>query len=50
MELLDNGGAAVDTPLSIDELAKLCQMNTGSEPRAPLPLPVLLSHRPIFRG
>ncbi|HUR26441.1 MAG TPA: threonine--tRNA ligase [Candidatus Thermoplasmatota archaeon] len=49
-ELLSNGGAAADTPLTVAELAKLCQMNTGDEPRAPLPLPVLLSHRPIFRG
>jgi threonyl-tRNA synthetase len=49
-ELLSNGGAAPDTALTIGELAKLCQMNTGDEPRAPLPLPVLLSHRPIFRG
>jgi hypothetical protein len=36
--------------LSIGEVAELCQMNTGDEPKAPLPLPVLLSHRPIFRG
>ncbi|MFA5943151.1 MAG: hypothetical protein WC876_01655, partial [Candidatus Thermoplasmatota archaeon] len=49
-DLLENGGAAPDTALTIAELAKLCQMNTGDEPRAPLPLPVLLSHRPIFRG
>lgn len=49
-ELLENGGAAPDTALTIAEIAKLCQMNTGDEPRAPLPLPVLLSHRPIFRG
>lgn len=49
-ELLEAGGAAPDVALSIEEVAKLCQMNTGKEPRAPLPLPVLLSHRPIFRG
>jgi threonyl-tRNA synthetase len=49
-ELLANGGAAPDTALTVEEVAKLCQMNTGDEPRAPLPLPVLVSHRPIFRG
>jgi threonyl-tRNA synthetase len=49
-ELLANGGAAPETALTVEELARLCQMNVGKEPRAPLPLPVLLSSRPIFRG
>jgi threonyl-tRNA synthetase len=49
-DLLLAGGAAPDVALTIDEVATVCQMNTGTEPKAPLPLPVLLSHRPIFRG
>jgi threonyl-tRNA synthetase len=49
-ELLAAGGAGPDMALTVQELVKVCQMNTGSEPKAPLPLPVLLSHRPIFRG
>lgn len=43
-------GLGADQPVSLKELENLCQMNTGSEPRAPLPLPVMLSQRPIFRG
>ncbi len=49
-EWLQNGGLAPDVAGSIDDLVKVCAMNTGNEPRAPLPLPVLLSQRPIFRG
>jgi threonyl-tRNA synthetase len=43
-------GLAPEQPCTLKELENLCQMNTGSEPRAPLPLPVMLSQRPIFRG
>lgn len=49
-EWLQNGGLAPDVAGSIDDLVKVCAMNTGNEPKAPLPLPVLLSQRPIFRG
>ncbi|MEA3189760.1 MAG: threonyl-tRNA synthetase [Thermoplasmata archaeon] len=44
------GGAAPDMAISIERIVEVCNMNTGDEPRAPLPLPVLLSQRPIFRG
>ncbi|MEA3202579.1 MAG: threonyl-tRNA synthetase [Thermoplasmata archaeon] len=47
---LDAAGLAVDQPVTLKELENLCQMNSGGEPRAPLPLPVMLSQRPIFRG
>jgi threonyl-tRNA synthetase len=47
---LDAAGLAPDQPCTLKELEALCQMNTGPEPRAPLPLPVMLSQRPIFRG
>ncbi len=36
--------------MSRDDLLRLCEANTGTEPRAPLPLPVRVSERPIFRG
>lgn len=49
-EWLEAGGLATDLPATLAELVKVCDMNTGEEPRAPLPLPVLLSQRPIFRG
>jgi threonyl-tRNA synthetase len=39
-----------EKPMTLEQLISLCGKNTGSEPRAPLPLPVLLSQRPIFRG
>lgn len=43
-------GMKADEPLSLTQLLDLCEKNSGTEPRAPLPLPVLLSQRPIFRG
>jgi threonyl-tRNA synthetase len=49
-EWLQAAGMAVDAPLSVADLLKVCEANTGHEPRAPLPLPILLSQRPIFRG
>ncbi|MFO1532317.1 MAG: His/Gly/Thr/Pro-type tRNA ligase C-terminal domain-containing protein, partial [Thermoplasmatota archaeon] len=49
-ELLAAGGLAPDSPATVAELVKVCEMNSGTEPRAPLPLPVMLSQRPIFRG
>lgn len=49
-EYLAAAGAAPDMPIGIERIVEVCNMNTGSEPRAPLPLPVLLSQRPIFRG
>ncbi|HLF17062.1 MAG TPA: threonine--tRNA ligase [Candidatus Thermoplasmatota archaeon] len=33
-----------------EDLVGFCEANTGSEPRGPLPLPVRVSERPIFRG
>ncbi len=39
-----------EEPLSLEQLIDLCAKNSGNEPRAPLPLPVMLSQRPIFRG
>ncbi|HET6399377.1 MAG TPA: threonine--tRNA ligase [Candidatus Thermoplasmatota archaeon] len=47
---LDAAGLASDTPCELGDLVNICDMNTGSEPKAPLPLPMLLSQRPIFRG
>lgn len=47
---LHNAGMAADQPVAMADLHKLCDLNTGREPKAPLPLPVLLSQRPIFRG
>ena len=44
------GGAGPDVPIELPDIVNMCAMNTGMEPRAPLPLPVLLSQRPIFRG
>ena len=44
------GGLAPDMPATIAQIIEACDMSTGPEPRAPLPLPVLLSQRPIFRG
>jgi threonyl-tRNA synthetase len=49
-EWLQAGGLAPDVAGTLEDLVKVCAMNTGSEPRAPLPLPVLMSQRPIFRG
>ncbi len=49
-EWLSAGGVAPDMAISIQELTKVCEMNTADEPRMRLPLPVLLSQRPIFRG
>jgi threonyl-tRNA synthetase len=43
-------GLAPEQGVTANELEHLCQMNVGTEPRAPLPLPVMLSQRPIFRG
>ncbi|HUR60952.1 MAG TPA: threonine--tRNA ligase [Candidatus Thermoplasmatota archaeon] len=43
-------GFAADQAVTLKELEQFCQMNVGGEPRAPLPLPVMLSQRPIFRG
>lgn len=39
-----------EQPMSIEQVIALCATNTGNEPRGALPLPVLLSQRPIFRG
>ncbi len=39
-----------ETPMTLEQLIALCAKNTGSEPRGTLPLPVMLSQRPIFRG
>lgn len=39
-----------EEPLAIEQVIELCAKNTGNEPRGALPLPVLLSQRPIFRG
>jgi threonyl-tRNA synthetase len=47
---LDAGGLAPDMAVDMVGLLRCFDMNQGTEPRAPLPLPVLLSHRPIFRG
>jgi threonyl-tRNA synthetase len=49
-EWLAASGHRPDEPLSLDQLVALCAANVGTEPKAPLPLPVLLSQRPIFRG
>lgn len=49
-EWLAAGGLAPEMPCTLDGLRKVCDMNTGSEPRAPLPLPLRMTHRPIFRG
>jgi threonyl-tRNA synthetase len=49
-EWLAAGGLSPDTPGTLEDLVKVCDMNTGDEPRAPLPLPMLMSQRPIFRG
>jgi threonyl-tRNA synthetase len=49
-EYLARGGASTDVQVGMKELIDMCAMNTGEEPRAPLPLPVLMSARPIFRG
>jgi threonyl-tRNA synthetase len=39
-----------EEPMSIEQVIDLCAKNTGAEPKGTLPLPVLLSQRPIFRG
>ncbi len=49
-EWLAAAGLAPDTPATLEDLIRVCELNVGSEPRAPLPLPVMLSQRPIFRG
>lgn len=49
-EWLAAGGLSPDIAGTLEDLVKVCEMNTGDEPRAPLPLPVLMSQRPIFRG
>ncbi|HEX2066636.1 MAG TPA: threonine--tRNA ligase [Candidatus Thermoplasmatota archaeon] len=47
---LDAAGLSPDQPCALKDLENLCRMNVGNEPRAPLPLPTMLSQRPIFRG
>jgi threonyl-tRNA synthetase len=49
-EWLDAAGLAPDQTCSIDRIVNLCQLVVGDEPRAPLPLPLLLTQRPVFRG
>ncbi|MEK6984981.1 MAG: His/Gly/Thr/Pro-type tRNA ligase C-terminal domain-containing protein, partial [Candidatus Thermoplasmatota archaeon] len=39
-----------EEPLTIEQVIALCATNSGSEPRGTLPLPMMLSQRPIFRG
>jgi threonyl-tRNA synthetase len=49
-EWLAAAGFKPDEALSETQVLTFCEKNTGDEPRAPLPLPVMLSQRPIFRG
>lgn len=49
-EWLAAGGLAADVPTDLKGIIECCRMNVGDEPRAPLPLPLLLSQRPVFRG
>ncbi len=49
-EWLAAGGIAPDQACTIADLVTVCDMSSAGEPRAQLPLPVLISHRPIFRG
>ena len=49
-EWLAAAGLAPDQTCSIDRIVNLCQLVVGDEPRAPLPLPLLLTQRPVFRG
>lgn len=39
-----------EQPMSIEQVIDLCAANTGNEPKGALPLPMMLSQRPIFRG
>jgi threonyl-tRNA synthetase len=47
-EWTEKGGLGEST--DANGLVEACRRLTGNEPRAPLPLPVLMSQRPIFRG
>lgn len=44
------GQSAANYPAALDKLQAIIEANLGGLPRAPLPMPVRLSERPIFRG
>ncbi|MHB8633847.1 MAG: threonine--tRNA ligase [Thermoplasmatota archaeon] len=49
-EWLAAAAVAGDQPAALEDLERVCEKAVGEEPRAALPLPVLVSLRPIFRG